>query len=150
MSILSCLKLTHHGMLQMYLSAPLPRTIFQGALDGATNAITSTYPNIASPFFPDDEDLQFFVDVEALQALSMATLHMRPLIPNVEYLSWYYGHITKDVEGSMLQCICLFLAPKLTTLSIVLHAIFDGAWLPSILSGLINFCPALKDLTFLF
>jgi hypothetical protein len=37
----------------MYLSAPLPRTIFQGALDGATNAITSTYPNIASPFFPD-------------------------------------------------------------------------------------------------
>ncbi|EDR07597.1 uncharacterized protein LACBIDRAFT_327974 [Laccaria bicolor S238N-H82] len=37
----------------MYLSAPLPRAIFQGALDGATNAITSTYPNIASPFFPD-------------------------------------------------------------------------------------------------
>ncbi|EDR07006.1 uncharacterized protein LACBIDRAFT_299222 [Laccaria bicolor S238N-H82] len=37
----------------MYLSVPLPRAIFQGALDGATNAITSTYPNIASPFFPD-------------------------------------------------------------------------------------------------
>jgi hypothetical protein len=44
-----------HICRDMYLSAPLPRTIFQGALDGATNTITSTYPNIASAFFPDVE-----------------------------------------------------------------------------------------------
>jgi hypothetical protein len=91
-----------------------------------------------------------FVDVEALQALSMATLHMRPLLPNLEDLSWYYGHITKEVEWSMFQCIYLFFAPKLTTLSIVFQNTFDSACPPSILSGLINSCPALKELTFLF
>ena len=91
-----------------------------------------------------------YVDVEALQALSMATLHMRPLLPNLEDLWWYYGHFTKEVEWSMLQCIYLFFAPKLTTLSIILHNTFDSACPPSILSGLINSCPALKDLTFYF
>jgi hypothetical protein len=45
----------------MYLSVPLPRTIFQGALDGATNTITSTYPNIASAFFPDESLLDQFL-----------------------------------------------------------------------------------------
>jgi len=80
----------------------------------------------------------------------MATLHMRPLLPNLEDLLWYYGHITKEVEWSMLQCIYLFFAPKLTTLSIILFYTFDSAYPPSILSGLVNSCPALKELTFLF
>jgi hypothetical protein len=53
----------------MYLSAPLPRTIFQGALDGATNAITSTYPNIASPFFPDGG--RFLVHPRPLDGLAL-------------------------------------------------------------------------------
>jgi len=89
------------------------------------------------------------VDVEVLQALSMATLHMRPLLPNLEELRWYYGHLAKEVEWSMLQCIYLFFAPKLATLSIILHNTFDSACPPSIFSGLINSCPALKELTFL-
>ena len=91
-----------------------------------------------------------FVDVEVLQALSMATLHMKPLLPNLEDLSWYYGHITKKVEWSMFQCIYLFFSPKLTTLSITLYNTLDSACPPSILSGLLNSCPALKNLTFLF
>ena len=95
-------------------------------------------------------DSKSFVDVEALQALSMATLHMRPLLPNLEDLSWYYTYLAKEAEWSMFQCICLFLSPKLTRLSIILCNIFDSACLPSILSGLINSCPALKELTFLY
>ena len=80
----------------------------------------------------------------------MATLHMRPLLPNLEDLLWYYGHITKEVEWSMLQCIYLFFSPKLTTLSINLLNAFDSAYPLSILSGLLNSCPALKELTFRF
>ncbi|EDR12990.1 uncharacterized protein LACBIDRAFT_323876 [Laccaria bicolor S238N-H82] len=95
-------------------------------------------------------DSKSFVDIEALQALSMATLHMRPLLPNLEDLSWYYGHSTKQVEWSMLQCVYLFFSPNLTTLSITLSHISNGACAPSILSGLINSCPALKELTFHF
>ena len=79
----------------------------------------------------------------------MATLHMRPLLPNLEDLSWYYGHILKEVELSMLQYIYLFFSPKLTTLSISLKKNFDSAYPPSILSGLRKSCPALKNLTFL-
>ena len=91
-----------------------------------------------------------FVDVEVLQALSMVTLHMRPLLPNLEDLSWSYEHITKEVEWSMLQCIYLFFSPKLTTSSIIVHNTFDSACPPCILSGLLNSCPALNELTFLF
>ncbi|EDR02354.1 uncharacterized protein LACBIDRAFT_332416 [Laccaria bicolor S238N-H82] len=92
----------------------------------------------------------FRIDVEALQALSMATFHMRPLLPNLKDLWWYHGNTTKEVEWSMLQCIYLFFSPKLTKLSIVLFNTFDSAYPPSILSGLRNSCPALKELTFGF
>ena len=80
----------------------------------------------------------------------MATLHMRPLLPNLEDLWWYYGHITKEVELLMLQYIYLFFSPKLTTLFFSLKNTFDSAYPPSILSGLLKSCPALKNLTFLF
>ncbi|EDR12542.1 uncharacterized protein LACBIDRAFT_323858 [Laccaria bicolor S238N-H82] len=88
------------------------------------------------------------VDIGALQALGMATLHMRPLLPNLEDLMWGYGYLAKEVEWSMFQCIYLFFSPKLTRLSVFLSNIFDHACPPSILSGLINSCPALKELTF--
>ncbi|EDR12544.1 uncharacterized protein LACBIDRAFT_323866 [Laccaria bicolor S238N-H82] len=96
------------------------------------------------------KDWSHQVHVLALQALSMATLHMRPLLPNLEDLSWYHAYLPKEVEWSMFQCIYLFSSPKLTTLSITLCNIFDSACPSSILSGLINSCPALKNLTFLF
>ena len=79
----------------------------------------------------------------------MATLHMRPLLPNLEDLWWYYGRITKEVESLMLQYMYLFFSPKLTTLSVALKHTFDGAYPPSILSGLLKSCPAL-NLSFLF
>lgn len=92
-------------------------------------------------------DAGYFVDVEVIQALTMATLHMRPLFPNVKHLVWHYGDIAKEVERSLLQCIHLFCAPKLATLDIFLRNSFDTTCL-SIFSDLINYCPALKDLTF--
>ena len=96
-----------------------------------------------------DSSLKSYVDIEALQALSMAALHMRPLLPNLADLSWYYAYLAKEVEWSMFQCIYFFFSPKLTTLSIVLYNALDSAC-PSILSGIINSSPSLKNLTLLF
>ena len=73
---------------------------------------------------------------------------MRPLFPNVKHLVWYYGNISKELERLLLQCIYLFCAPKLATLDIFLGNTLDTTCL-SIISDLINCCPALKDLSFL-
>jgi len=93
-------------------------------------------------------DPSLLVDVEVFQALTVATLHMRPLFPNVKHLVWYYGNISKELERLLLQCIYLFCAPKLATLDIFLGNTLDTTCL-SIISDLINCCPALKDLSFL-
>ena len=87
------------------------------------------------------------VDVEVIQALSMATLHIRPLFPNVKHLVWHSGNIEKAVETSLLQCIDLFCSRELATLDIFLRNSFDTTY-ASIFSDLINCCPALKDLNF--
>lgn len=87
------------------------------------------------------------VGIGITQALSLATLHMRPLLPNIENLSWDYGLSSIEVERSMLHFIPLFLTPKLITLSFTLANVSDTISL-SVLSGLVNFCPALKNLNF--
>ena len=77
------------------------------------------------------------VDVEVIQALSMTTLHIRPLFPNVKHLVWHSGNIAKAVETSLLQCIDLFCSRELATLDIFLRNSFDTTY-ASIFSDLIN------------
>ena len=87
------------------------------------------------------------VDVGVTQAISLATLHMRPLLPNIAHLSWDYRFSSIEEGRSMLNFIPLFLAPKLVSLSFAPANVPDTISL-SVLSSLVNFCPALKDLNF--
>lgn len=87
------------------------------------------------------------VDVGVVQALSLATLHMKPLLPNIRHLLWSDELTSIEVKRLMLHCIPLFLAPKLVSLSIALDSVPDTITL-SIFSSLVNFCPALKELKF--
>jgi hypothetical protein len=106
------------------------------------------FPSYAHRIRKIQFDARSLVDVEVIQALTVATLHMRPLLPNIKHLVWHYGNIGKEVERSLLQCIYLFFAPKLATLNIFLRNTFDTTCL-TIFSDLIKCCPALKDLNFL-